>query len=79
MLGPAFKERVMVARNKRFSSIAHSAPSAENQQAIDTQMADFIARGGVVQQIPMGVTAYAKLYGPASSQSPAAGAEPVSP
>lgn len=53
----------MVARNKRFSSIAHAAPSAENQDTIARQTAEFLARGGTVQQIPMGTTAYVKLYG----------------
>jgi len=58
----------MVARNKHYSSISHAAPSAENQRSIDSQTAEFISRGGVVQQIPMGVTAYAKLYGNGSSE-----------
>lgn len=67
----------MVARNKRFSSVAHSAPSEDNQRSIDNQTADYLARGGVVQQIPMGVTAYAKLYGPAAAAAAAAAARPV--
>ncbi len=63
----------MVARNKHYSSVSHAAPSADNQRTIDTQTADFIARGGVVQEIPMGVTAYAKLYGPSAEARTAAG------
>ncbi len=54
----------MVARNRHYSPVSHTAPTADNQRSIDAQTAEFIARGGTVQQIPMGVTAYAKLYGP---------------
>jgi hypothetical protein len=68
----------MVARNKRFSSIAHSGSSVDNQQTIEAHTAEFLARGGTVQQIPMGVTAYAKLYGAPSAQATAAGTESAS-
>jgi len=43
---------------------------AEQQRIIAAETAAFIAGGGQIQQIPKGVSGYAKLGGP---QAPAAG------
>jgi len=47
-----------------------AVPMAEQQRIIAAETAAFIAGGGQIQQIPKGVSGYAKLGGP---QAPAAG------
>lgn len=54
----------MSKSNRTFTPARQLAPPLEQQRKITEQTAEFLAGGGVIQQIPKGVSGQPKLGGP---------------
>lgn len=61
----------MAKPNRTVTHAKQSAPPLVQQRQIAQQTADFLAKGGAIQQIPNGVSGQAKLGGPSLSNAPA--------